>query len=86
MQEAKFSRNSMKITGTRSYIDVDFGDKSVRIEGELTAEPAFYATISSIKYWKTTSGVIPINNEDRGWIVAQIRRQSNPQFEIIFED
>jgi len=76
----------MKITGTRSYIDVDFGDKSVRIDGELTTVPSFYASIDSIKYWKTSNGMILIDNEERDWIIAEVRNHNNPQFEIIFED
>lgn len=76
----------MKITGTRSYIDVDFGDKSVRIEGELTTIPSFYASISSIRYWKTPEGIVQVNEDDRKWIIDEIMHHNNPQFEIIFED
>lgn len=76
----------MKITGTRSYIDVDFGEKSVRIEGELTTIPSFYASISSIKYWNTSDGLIEINESERNWIISEIRQNNNPEFEIIFDD
>jgi hypothetical protein len=76
----------MKITGTRNYIDVDFGEKSVRIEGELTTVPSFYVSINSIKYWKTPKGMTQISEDDRNWIISEIIRHNNPKFEIIFED
>lgn len=76
----------MKITGTRNYIDVEFDDKTVRIEGELTTTPSFYASIRSIRNWNIAKGSMPIDNKERHWIVAEILRHRNPQFEIIFED
>lgn len=76
----------IKITGTRSYIDVEFDDKTVRIEGELTMIPSFYASIDSIQYWKTTTGMVKINKEERDWIVSEIINHNNQQFEIIFEE
>jgi hypothetical protein len=42
----------MKITGTSSYILVEFDHRTVRISGELTNSPAFYAYLDSIKNWE----------------------------------
>jgi len=56
------------ITGTRSYMIVDFGDRKVKVQGELTLTPAFYGYINSIKNWEppyeneVISGSVKQNN------------------------
>ena len=76
----------MKITGTRSYILVEFDHRTVKIEGELTTPPAFYATISSIKNWENPYDSIPITEEEKKEIIRRILEENNPEFKIIFED
>nr|WP_292960138.1 hypothetical protein [Muricauda sp. UBA7809] len=43
----------MIITGTKSNIIVETEGKSLKIEGELTTTPAFYADKDSIKNWES---------------------------------
>jgi len=81
----------MKITGTRSYIMVEFTEgafknKRVKIEGELTLIPAFYATKSTIRNWEAPYTDVEITDNDKQQIVDQILKHNNPSFEIIFED
>jgi len=76
----------MKITGTRSYILVEFDSKTVKIEGELTITPAFYASISSIKNWESPYQELKISEEEKKEIVEKILEHNNPEFKIIFEE
>jgi hypothetical protein len=81
----------MKITGTRSYMIVEFTDgefagKKVKIEGELTLTPAFYAVKGSIKNWEAPYENDRIKDDDKKQIVEQILEHNNPDFKIVFED
>ncbi|WP_295716276.1 Imm74 family immunity protein [Mucilaginibacter sp.] len=76
----------MKITGTRSYILVEFKDKKVKIEGELTLTPTFYASIGSIENWESPHQDIMLTSEEKRELIADILKYNNPDFKIIFED
>jgi Immunity protein 74 len=81
----------MKITGSRSYINVEFTEgtfagKKIRIEGELTLSPAFYADKNSIKHWEPPYERVIISNVDKQEIVKQVLEQKYPRFEIFFEE
>lgn len=43
----------MIFTGTKSYIMVEMEGKSLKIKGELTNAPGFYAEKDSIGHWKS---------------------------------
>jgi len=74
------------ITGTRSYIIVDFGDRRVKIQGELTTAPAFYGYINSIKNWEAPFEDNLITESEREGIVAQISKYNNPEFPVFLEN
>lgn len=81
----------MKITGTRSSIIVEFTDgeftgHKVKIEGELTLTPAFYAIKGSIENWEIPYENEKITNDDKERIVEQILKNDNPDFKVVFED
>ena len=76
----------MKITGTRSYILVEFDLKTVKIAGELTITPAFYASKSSIMNWESPYQELKISEEEKKEIVQKIIEHNNPEFKIIFEE
>lgn len=75
----------MKITGTRSYILVEFDHRTVKIEGELTTTPAFYAVIASMINWESPYNEIAITDEEKEEIIKRVSEQENPEFKIIFE-
>ena len=75
----------MKITGTRSYILVEFDSRTVKIKGELTTTPAFYASISSIENWEPPNENLKVTDAEKNEIVRKVTAQKNPGFEIIFE-
>ncbi len=75
----------MRITGTRSYILIEFDSRTVKIEGELTTTPTFYALVGSIKNWESPYENLEITPEEKGEIIERVLAHNNPQFKIIFE-
>lgn len=76
----------MKITGTRSYVLVEFDYRTVRIAGELTTKPAFYADLNSIKNWEPPYEYMEVTKEEKKEIVRKVLLHENPDFQIIFEE
>ena len=74
----------MKITGTRSYILVEFDYRTVKIKGELTATPAFYADAGSIKNWEAPYQHTPVTEVEKKEIIHAVKVQNTPGFNIIF--
>ena len=75
----------MKITVTRSFILVEFDHRTVKISGELTSAPAFYASISSIKNWEPPFENIEITDEEKKQIVERVSKENRGELKIIFE-
>ncbi len=77
----------MKITGTRSHIFIETEGKILKIAGELTATPAFYADINSINQWEKPSDNIKITEEEKKILIDKIIEESNQpgNIPIIFE-
>lgn len=76
----------MKITGTKSSLKVEIGQKTLLIKGELTTTPAFYADINSIIKWEPPFENELIDDIERKKIISEIlaANQSN-KMKIIFE-
>lgn len=76
----------MKITGTRSYILVEFDERTVKIQGELTETPVFYAYLNSIKNWESPYGNVAVTEEEKKEMVRRITEENkNDEVKIIFE-
>ena len=75
----------MKITGTRSYILVEYDHRTARITGELTIKPEFYANVNSMRYWEPPYDNIEITKAEKEYMINKIKQQNNPDFQIIFE-
>ena len=76
----------MKISGTRSYILVEFDHRTVKISGELSTTPVFYADKSSIKNWEPPFNNLKITEEEKESIVAAVIEETNGKdMKIIFE-
>jgi hypothetical protein len=76
----------MKITGTRSFILVEFDYRTVKIAGELTTIPAFYAYIGSIKNWEPPYENLVVTEAEKSEIVKKVLEQNTLDFIIIFEE
>lgn len=61
----------MKITGTRSYINVELDGKTVKIEGEMLIG-GFVAYKDTIKKWEPPYEHIPITVEEKEDIIKRV--------------
>lgn len=76
----------MKITGTRSSIQVEIEGKVLTIQGELTTTPAFYADANSIKRWDPPYDDVAIGEVEKTEIINMIKEEAkNAQVKIIFD-
>ena len=76
----------MKVTGTGSYILVGYDYRTVKIAGELTITPAFYADSRSINNWEPPYENLKVTEEEKKEIVMTLLAQNNPGFKIVFEE
>jgi len=68
------------------FTDGKFAGKKLKIEGELTLIPAFYAITGLIKNWERPYEHDNITDDDKKEIVDQILVYNNPDFKIVFEN
>lgn len=74
----------MKITGTRSYIDVEHNGKTARFGGELGMK-GFYAIANSMK-WLPPHEHLPVTETERDtWVKAVLKESEGREFQIYFE-
>lgn len=64
--------NIKNITGTRGSIKVEIDDKVLKISGELTTTPVFYADKKSIEHWENPFEEIKISDEEKKEIIDTI--------------
>jgi len=81
------------IKGTRSYIIIEFEDRAVKMQGELTLTPAFYAKIGSIKNWEEPYQNLKVTDEEKKEIINRVLQYQQSlveggkkSIEIIFDD
>jgi len=78
----------MKITGTRSYILVEYDDRILKIKGELTMT-AFYASLSSIDCWEPPFENAKVTDDEKRDLVSRVQKEEGKdpsRFKVIFED
>ena len=73
-----------KVTGTCSYIWIEFDDKTIGIEGELTLTPAFYADRKSMK--NLTKPEFELSSNEKEQIIEEISQHGEYKVKIIFDD
>ncbi len=73
-----------KISGTRSYIWIEFDDKTIGIEGELTLTPTFYADRKSMK--NLTKPELELSSNEKEQIIEEILQHGEYEVKIIFDD
>ena len=73
-----------KITGRRDYIDVDFGDKAVRLPGELLVG-GFAVAKGQPRVWKVPEGK-PVTESERAEIKrAVVEDTKGSHFVVVFD-
>ena len=76
---------TIKIKGTKTYIDVCIEDRMVRIDGEMI-EGGFVAFKDSMKEWKNPKGVKLTEGEKNEIISKVIEKTHDSYFVITFDD
>lgn len=74
----------IKITGTRTYIDVNYEGKEVRIMGEMIIG-GFVAYKNSITTWSNPQGEIIDERTKNDIIEKVIEKTQNSNMVIVFE-
>lgn len=77
----------MKITGTRSYILIEYEHRILKIQGELTMT-AFYANLNSIDCWEPPFDNVKVINEEKQLIVKTVQKEQDKdphRLKIFFE-
>jgi hypothetical protein len=76
----------MKITGTRSYILVEFDHRTVKIAGEMVTNLMFYAEIRTMKNWEAPYDHIVIEEDEKLQIMNAVNEEiKDKEIKIIFE-
>jgi hypothetical protein len=76
----------MKITGTRSYILIELDNgKAVKVHGELTLTPAFYADVASFVNYESPNQDLRISEQEKKDIIKDVLEHNNPEFKIYFD-
>lgn len=70
-----------KITGTNTYIDVEFDDKSVRIQGELIGG-GFVCYKNSIREWTVPEGK-SVTDSDLTEIIQKVTEKTQGSHMVI---
>lgn len=66
-------------------MQVDLGDKTLKIQGEMYLDNTFVAYINSIKNWESPNNTV-IGDKEREEIIRKISDyRNNLKFKIIFE-
>lgn len=77
-------KSMVKITGTKTYIDVEIDGRVVRIKGEMGVGE-FYCLKSSIEKWLVPEGE-EISEADKEMIIQRVtEKTSDSHMVIIFE-
>ncbi|RFS21166.1 hypothetical protein DVR12_17690 [Chitinophaga silvatica] len=76
----------MKITGTRSYILIEYDHRVLNIKGEL-ALSAFYASLSAINCWEPPFEKVKVTEDEKIELVKRLLEEQEKgsfRFKIIF--
>ena len=73
----------MKITGTSNYMDVDFGTKIARFNGELVTD-GFFAYRSSMRWLSPYDNIAVTNSDIEAVITSVLEEARDKQVKIYF--
>ena len=73
------------VTGTNSFIDIQYGNKTARFCGDLCTNG--FAAIESTMEWLSPEGGIPVGSNDRAQFISAVRRHFRwKRFKVFFVD
>ena len=78
-------QDKLIITGTNSYVDIQYGNKTARFWGDLCTNG--FAAIESTMEWRSLEGGIPASSDDRAQLMAAVCRYFRwKRFKVYFVD
>ena len=78
-------KHELVITGTNSYVDIQYGNKTARFWGDLCTNG--FAAIESSMEWISPERGIPADSDDRVQLISAVRRYFRwKRFKVFFVD
>lgn len=83
--ESESKRQELAVTGTNSYVDIQYGNRTARFWGDLCTDG--FAAIESTMEWLSPEGGILLDSEDRAQFISAVRRYFRwKRFKVFFVD
>ena len=83
--ESKSKQHELVVTGTNSYVDIQYGGKTARFWGDLCADG--FAAIESTMEWILPEGGISASSDERAKLISDVRRHFRwKRFKVFFVD
>ena len=83
--KSESKRHELVATGTNSYVDIQYGNKTARFWGDLCANG--FAAIESTMQWLSPEGKILPNSDDKAQFISAVRRHFRwKRFKVFFVD
>jgi len=83
--ESESKRQELAVTGTNSYVDIQYGNRTARFWGDLCTDG--FAAIESTMEWLSPEGGILPDSEDRAQFISAVRRHFRwKRFKVFFVD
>jgi hypothetical protein len=73
----------IKVSGTGSEMTILFEEGAVKVAGELTLTPAFYADINSFDKWEHSGK--KVTKEEKQEIIRLVLENNDPKFIVYFD-
>ena len=83
--DSESKQHELVVTGTNSYVDIQYGNKTARFWGDLCANG--FAAIESTMEWLSPEGGPPAGSDDKAQLISAVRRHFRwKRFRIFFVD
>ena len=83
--ESESKRHKLVVTGTNSYVDIQYRNKTARFWGDLCTNG--FAAIASTMEWLSPEGTILPSSDDRAQFISAVRRHFQwKRFKVFFVD
>ena len=83
--QSKSVQDQLVVTGTNSYVDIQYGNKVARFWGDLCTDG--FAAIESTMEWRSPEGKISASSDDRAQLISAVRRHFRwKRFKVFFVD
>ena len=83
--DSESKQHELVVTGTNSYVDIQYGNKTARFWGDLCANG--FAAIESTMEWLSPEGGISASSDERAQLISDVCRHfRGKRFKVFFVD